>query len=198
MLPDSSTLAGSALNDVHSVVYQKVQSFLKSELPKVLGLSFDFWSDNVRRLSYINYRINWVDSEYQMQSLCLKTAYFPHPHSGEEIAKDFEKIKKEFGLEDKIFRACTDNGSNVKLGCQILGLNWDSCLRHDISLLVSTDLLKHNDMEAIRVLQAKMKQINKKLMFRYDELKKIQDDEYNRTLYRILTELHNICKCLSH
>lgn len=193
-LPDSSTLAGTALNDVYSVVHQKVKLILKSNLPNVLGLSFDFWSDNVRRLSYISYKIYWIDSEFQMQSVCLKTAYFPHPHTGEEIAKDFEMVKKEFELTDKIIRACTDNGSNVKLGCKILGLDWNSCLGHDISLLVSTDLLKHEEMESIRELQKKMKAINKKLLFKYEDLRKIHDVEYNKTLYGVLNELENICK----
>lgn len=192
-LPDKSTLAGTALNDIYSVVYERVQAILKSRLPNVLGVSFDFWSDNVRRLSYINYWINWI-SQFQMQSVCLKTAYFPHPHTGEEIAKSFQNVKQEFGLNNKIFRACTDNGSNVKNACEILDLDWHSCLAHDISLLVSTDLLKHDDMEDIRALKKKMKKINKALMFKYEELRKIHDEEYNKTLYRILSELENICE----
>lgn len=160
----------------------------------MLGVSFDFWSDNVRRLSFINYWINWINEEFQMQSLCLKTSYFPHPHKGDQIAAHFEKVKEEFHLTDKIFRACTDNGSNVKLACQILGLDWHSCLGHDISLLVSTDLLNHKDMEDIRLLQKKMKKINKALVFKYDELRNKHDEEHNTTLYRIFTELENICK----
>lgn len=195
-LPDKSTLAGSALNDIHEVVYKKTQTIMKSSLPNVLGVSFDFWSDNVRRLSYINYWINWIDEKFQMQSICLKTSYFPHPHTGEQIAEHFEKVKVEFALTDKIFRACTDNGGNVKLACRILGLDWDSCLGHDISLLVSTDLLNHKDMEDIRLLQKKLKKINKTLVFKYEELRNIHDEEYNTTLYRIFTELENICKFL--
>lgn len=193
-LPDSSTLAGTALNDVYSVVYNLVQSICKTELPNVLGTSFDFWGDNVRRLSYINYWINWIDSKYQMRSICLKTDYFPHPHTGEEIAKSFESVKNEFGLTEKIFRACTDNGSNVKLACKILDLDWKSCLAHDVSLLVSVDLLHHEEMESLQLLQTKMKNINKALMYKYEELRKTHDDEYNKTLYRIFSELENICK----
>lgn len=195
-LPDKSTLAGSALNDIHAVVNEKVQIVLKSSLPNVLGVSFDFWSDIVRRLSYINYWIYWIDDQFQMKSLCLKTSYFPHPHTGEQIAAHFEKVKVEFGLTSKIFRACTDNGSNVKLACQILGLDWDSCLGHDISLLVSTDLLEHKDMGEIQQLQTKMRKINNSLVFKYEELRKIHDEEHNTTLYRIFSELENICKFL--
>lgn len=127
-------------------------------------------------------------------SICLKTAHFPHPHKGVEIARAFEKLKDEFDLNDKVFQACTDNGSNVKCACNILGIDWNSCLGHDICLLVSTDLLKHEDMEDIRKLKDKMKKINKALMFKYEELRQLHDGEYNKTLYRILSELENICE----
>lgn len=160
----------------------------------MLGVSFDFWSDNVKRLSFINYWLNWIDSNFQMKSVCLKTAYFPHPHTAEEIAKSFTNVMKEFDLKGKQFRACTDNGSNVKKACKILKLDWDSCLGHDIHLLVSKDLLQHKDMEDLRTLKMKMKRINKALMYKYEELKQIHDEEYNTTLYRVLSELENICK----
>lgn len=65
---------------------------------------------------------------------------------------------------------------------------------HDICLLISIDLPKHKDMEPIRKLKTKMKKINKALKFRYDELRQIHDQEYNKTLYRVLYELENICK----
>lgn len=75
-LPDKSTLSGTALNDIYCVVYGKVQEILKSKLPNVLGVSFDFWSDNVKRLYFINYWINWIDSHFRMQSVCLKNRIF--------------------------------------------------------------------------------------------------------------------------
>lgn len=194
-LPDRKSLANAALNDIYSVVYGKVQEIVRaSNVPNVLNVSFDFWSDNVKRLSYINYWISWIDPDFVMQNVCLKTEYFPHPHTGEEIAKAFEDVKLEFGLTDKKFRGCTDNGSNVKKASEILDLDWDSCLAHDLNLLVATNLLAHDDMEEVRSLINKMKQINKALMFRYEDMKKMHDDEYNKTLYRILSELENICE----
>ncbi|KAJ6642307.1 E3 SUMO-protein ligase ZBED1, partial [Pseudolycoriella hygida] len=175
----------------------KVQEIVRAtHVPNVLNVSFDFWSDNVKRLSYINYWISWIDPDFVMQNVCLKTEYFPHPHTGEEITKAFEDVKSEFGLTDKKFRGCTDNRSNVKKASEILDFDWDSCLAHDLNLLVATNLLEHDDMEEVRSLIHKMKQINKALMFRYEDMKKMHDDEYNKTLYRILSELENISDLL--
>ncbi|KAJ6639275.1 E3 SUMO-protein ligase ZBED1, partial [Pseudolycoriella hygida] len=183
-LPDRKSLANAALNDIYSVVYVKVQEIVRaSHVPNVLNVSFDFWSDN-------------IDPDFVMQNVCLKTEYFPHPHTGEEIAKAFEDVKSEFGLKDKKFRGCTDNGSNVKKASEILDFDWDSCLAHDLNLLVATNLLEHDDMEEVRSLIHKMKQINKTLMFRYEDMKKMHDDEYNKTLHRILSELENISDLL--
>ena len=193
-LPNSTTLSRDALNDIYSVVYKKAQDFVKLSLPNVLGVSFDFWSDNVKRLSYINYTINWIDSDFKMQNISLKTECFPHPHTAKDIANSFSKLKTEFGLNDKTFHVTTDNGSNVKKACKLLGVEWDSCMGHDIHLLVAVDLLQHKDMENFRTLKKKLKCINKALIYKYEELKKLQDEIYNQTLFRILSELENICK----
>lgn len=84
-LPDKKSLANAALNDIYSVVYGKVQEIVRtSNVPNVLIVSFDFLSDNVKRLLYINYWISWIDPDFVMQNVCLKTEYFPHPHTGKK------------------------------------------------------------------------------------------------------------------
>lgn len=194
-LPDRTTLANAALNDVYSSLSNHIHQFVKSKLPSAISISFDFWTDNVKRVSYMNFWIHWVDSEFAMRKMCLGFLRFPHPHTGESVAIAFENLKQDYKLEDKKFLAVTDNGKNLKKACRILKLDRDPCLAHNLHLLVATDLInKHPEMDCIRELISRMKAINKSLIYRYEELKQINDDEYNKRLFHVLSTLKNICE----
>lgn len=195
-MPDRNTLSHAALNDIYSVIYKNVSTMVATSLPKVLPISFDFWSDNGKRMSYLTYWTTWIDADFVMKKVCLRTFNFPHPHTGKEVARSFIDLKKEFKLEDKLFYATTDGGSNLAKACKDLNLPREPCLCHVIHNLAAKDLLKHDKMKNVQDLIKKMKRIMKTLMYKYEELKQIHDQEYNKRLYEILRNLQEISEIL--
>lgn len=191
-LPDRNTISRAALDDIYAVAYKNVSSTLKDSLPNVLPISFDFWTDNAKRMSYLSYWIYWIDSDFVMNKVCLRTFSFPHPHTGDAIAKSFKDLIAEFKFENKTFYATTDSGSNIVSACKILKLVREACLCHNIHLFVPTDLLQNEVMEPVCDLIARMKRVIKALMYNYQQLKQIHDDEYNTRLYDILQNLERI------
>lgn len=191
--PDRTTLADTVLNDIYKALKVYIKTFVQS-LPKTLTISMDFWSDNVKRVSYINYWIHWIN-DFAMQKICLGIKRFPHPHTGQEIADAFNRVMEEFKLKDNKFLAVTDSGGNIKKACQILNLEREPCLCHNLHLLVAEDLIKHHkDLQPIRDLIIRMKKIKKCLIYKYEDLKRINDEEYNRRLYHLVSSLQDICE----
>lgn len=194
-LPDRTTLANTALNDIYSAVKGYITKFVKTSLPRTITTSFDFWSDNVKRISYINYWVHWINNDFEIQKLCLGIKRFPHPHEGQLIADPFNCIVNEFGLSDKNFVGVTDSGSNIKLACRLLNLEREPCLCHNLHLLVAYDLIKkHPSMKPIRDLIIRMKVAKKALIYKYEDLQKIHDQEYNKRLLHLISSLQNICE----
>ncbi len=58
-LPDRTTLSDAALNDIYSALKVYTKKFVELWLPRTITISMDFWRDNVKRVSYINYWINF-------------------------------------------------------------------------------------------------------------------------------------------
>lgn len=182
-MPDRNTLSHAALNDIYSVIYKNIHTVISASLPKVVPISFDFWNGNIKRMAYISYWATWIDSEYVIRKVCLQTANFPHPHTHDVIAKSFQSLKSKYGIENRKFLPCTDNGSNLIKACKALKLPRELYLAHNIHLLVSVDLLKNSAMEMVQDLISKLKRIMKSLMYKYQQLKQIHDQEFNKPLH---------------
>lgn len=198
-LPDRTTISDTALNDIYSNLKAYIKKFVKSSLPKTVTNSMDFWTDNVKRESYINYWVHWISDVFEMQKLCLGIKKFPHPHTGEDIAKAYTELMRDFELQDKRFLSVTDSGGNLKKGCRLLKLEREACLCHNLHLLVAHDLIeKYAAMQQVRDLIRRMKEVKKAILFRYEEMKKINDDEYNKRLIHLVSTLQNISKQINY
>lgn len=194
-VPDRKTLANAALNDIYTALLKLIHKYVESAVPNMFSISFDFWTDNVKRVSYITYWIHWMSPEFKMEKMCLRVVSFPHPHNGELIKQAFNQLMADFKLTEKRRLAVTDNGSNLIKACKLLELEREPCICHNLHLLVSVDLIKnHPCMQPIRDLIVRMKTIYKKLVYKYEQLKKMNDDDYNRRLYDVISSLENICE----
>lgn len=139
----------------------------------------------MKRISFINYWIHWIDSDFKIQKLCLGVTRFPHPHNAKLITSNFKCKMSEYKLDSKTFVA----------SCRLLKLEREPCLGHNFHLLVATDLIQNNAaLQPVRDLIKRMKEIYKDLVFKYENLKKIYDEEYNRRLHSIISTVQNICK----
>lgn len=66
-VPDRKTLANAALNDIYTALLKLIHKYVESAVPNMFSTSFDFWTDNVKRVSYITYWIHWMSSEFKME-----------------------------------------------------------------------------------------------------------------------------------
>lgn len=80
-----------------------------------IGISLDIWTDKVRKHSYVNINMHYVDDEMVREhTVCVKPFEEPSK-TGDNILKEISGILKCFGLnlhDDITF--VTDRGSNIK------------------------------------------------------------------------------------
>lgn len=197
-LPTRTTISCEALYDVYKCVKSKVIDFLDSA-PENGHITFDAWTDNHKKLSYTTYTYHFIDKSWNMRSTVLKTSYFPHPHRASDLVVDFNNMRREFGLEAKHLTAVTDGGSNVKKCTELLDILRLGCVAHSCNRLIQHDLLNCDDIEIneLRTVIAKMKKVQRALIYKFEELKNIHErDQQNKIQLIIdeLCELNDICE----
>lgn len=199
-LPSSRTLLQYALSDVYHWVLATVKKQLESA-PSTICFTFDAWTDNYRRRSYITYTAHWIDQNWCLRYATLRTSLFPHPHSGEAIEKDFRDMCKEFNLCNKAWIATTDNGANRIRACQLLKVLRLPCVAHGLHLLIGTDLFKPNKncdndehLNKLQELLSKMRECHRTLIFKFDDLQTEFDKTKNEKIWNTLENHSNLGK----
>lgn len=197
-LPTTATIRCEALNDVYKCIKEKVIRVL-NDSPDNANMTFDAWTDNHKKLSYITYTYHFVDKEWNIRSTVLKTSYFPHPHKATDLVKNFKEMKKEFGIESKRITAVTDGGSNIIKCTELLGIERMGCVGHSCNRLIQHDLLQCGDIEIKKLKDViiKIKKLQRALTYKFEELKRIHEtDQHSQILFMIeeLCELDQICE----
>lgn len=186
-LPSRSTLSMSALDDMYFC--------MKAELLKILNASsehstitFDMWSDNQKHISYITYTYHYISHDWIMKSTVLKTSMFEHPHTAERIRDNFESMMQEYKIAEKNIVCITDGGTNVKKCVELLNLKRFGCIAHSANRLIQHDLMKNDDVKPISDLIVKLRKIQKSLLYKYQEMKNIHEDDRQKQMYALLEE----------
>lgn len=128
-IPSKAIISKTALDDVYLACRLKFEDQLKV-LPTAISITFDFWTDRVKRSSYVTY--HWMH-DFVLRNMSLKTEAFPHPHTGEDIRTAFELLLMEFKLTDKTILAVTDGGTNLIKACKLLKLDRLPCVSHSLT-----------------------------------------------------------------
>ncbi|XP_031639538.1 zinc finger BED domain-containing protein DAYSLEEPER-like [Contarinia nasturtii] len=191
-IPSRTTISNMALDDMFSILKKKLISNLK-ETQDHCCISFDMWTDNYRRISYITYTCHYITSEWKLQSRVLKTSMFEHPHTCSRIAENFHSMISEYAIEQKEIIAITDEASNVIGAVDQMGLKRIPCIAHKINRLIQYDLLiKGQDIDEVTEVIRKVRRIQKALLFSYGALIKIAKGERQRQVLELLEEITNI------
>uniref|UniRef100_A0A1X7U553 HAT C-terminal dimerisation domain-containing protein n=1 Tax=Amphimedon queenslandica TaxID=400682 RepID=A0A1X7U553_AMPQE len=120
----------SVINPIRLAIpclYEDTRHNLESKLASsstkciVLFLSTsDLWSSHTSD-PFLVYTIHYIDSNWTMQTRCLKALYLPQDHTGENIEEALGLILEDWKLSSqKQVAITTDNGSNIKLVCNLL------------------------------------------------------------------------------
>lgn len=156
------------------------------------AITSDGWTDNFVRQSYTTYTHHYINDKWQTKHRILKTGIHDGKHTAENIRDQFNKTKQEFGLLDKKIVCVTDSAANMKKAVRLLGLRHVPCIAHSINLLVQKDLMMHASMHPLREILSKIRKVQKKLMYKHCELKKLSDQDHQKKMFLFIDEICEI------
>lgn len=193
--PRGRTIATTALQDVFEL-YEKIVKDILSTAPINISLVLDLWTDNYKKLSYINIKIHYCQ-KFELIAASLKTEYFPHPHTGSRIADCVITTLKDFKLDNKIINAVNDGASNIVAGMRIGSINRYECMAHSLHRFLVHDILENPDFAVINNIVKKLKTNFKKLSYATEELTKIQRVYSEENIIDILLDTNEIVESLN-
>lgn len=111
-LPSRTTVSIGALDDIYLCVKNKLIERLSTSGSHAT-VTFDAWTDNHKRISYITYTYHFIEN-WSMRTAVLKTSSFTHPYTSKRIKDDFESTMAEFNVLNKRISVVTDGASTMK------------------------------------------------------------------------------------
>ena len=105
--------------------------------------------------SFISYTGHYLAPDYsgELKSKVLECAPYDKRHTSKNLKEDFDRMGKEFQIENKMVHVNVDNASNVQGAVQDLECESDGCLAHKLNLSVKDPF---KDSPEIREIQTKM------------------------------------------
>jgi hypothetical protein len=103
-------------------------------------ITVDLWTAR-NKTGFIGITCHWLTSEFKIIDLLLCCEQISYPHTSETISSFISTKLKEFNLEDKVFFAISDNGSNMISAFNNLEkIIRIPCIAHNIHLSVNKGL----------------------------------------------------------
>ncbi|CAH1104409.1 unnamed protein product [Psylliodes chrysocephalus] len=137
-LPSRKTLSNTLLPAKYEELHIKVTEVLKSA--KSVSITTDGWT-SINNDSFIAVTAHFIDDNFQIKSVLLEVGVCKFNHTSRHLADDLNRVVSEWGLENKIFLALSDNAANIKKAI-IDELKWKHlpCIAHTINLIVKDAL----------------------------------------------------------
>lgn len=185
-LPCRATVALSALDDLYDCFKKKLTDILATTTDHAT-ITFDCWTDSAKRTAYITYTYHYMN-DWKIQTAVLKTAMLAKPHTGERLRENFEEMLEEYDLTNKKISVVTDGGSNIVKACKSMKILRFGCIGHIIHNTITRDLMKNTSVQVIIDLVAHIRQIQRKLLYKNAELRKIYNDEQQSRMWTLLED----------
>lgn len=113
-------------------------------------------------------------------------------HTSQNICDDFWCVLKEYGLENKKIVCVTDSAANMVAACRLIGNHRVPCIAHKTNSLIQKDMLHHPSVKEIPALLAKIREGQKKLIYRFDELRQLKDKDNQNQMSLFLNEISEL------
>lgn len=158
-MPSPFIVSGYALSELYETLLVKIKDIIAEDASLHFALTFDFWTDQCRRLDYITFSLHYLTTEFELKALTLSTEIV----TAENIHDIVEDIKKRFALYDKHITAVSDAEVNVKRAVAVANMSHHQCLGHALHNLVIVDGI--NTVPEIATLVQKCKNIVKAVRY---------------------------------
>ena len=98
-LPSSKYLSKVAIPALYEETRQKLESDLKEV--GFFSATTDIWS-SITGEPYISYTVHYINPDWNLESECLQTLFFPADHPAQNIAEILQDTLDQWGLKPKI------------------------------------------------------------------------------------------------
>lgn len=156
------------------------------------AITSDAWTDNNVHLSYTTYTHHYINDNWELKHRVLKTGLCEGKHTSENIRDSFDETKHEFGLAGKKIVCVTDSAANMKKAVRLLGLKHVPCIAHMANLLIQQDLMTNEKIQPLRDILTKIRKAQRKLIYKYGELKKIHEMDQQNKISLFINEMSEI------
>ena len=132
--PDRNSIATNYMPQL----YDREKAHVQQQISGIshFAITTDIWPSRARH-SYIEMTVHCVSEAFELQSHMLGMSEFPESHTAENVVETLQHILQEWKLPaDSLSTATTDNGRNIALAMEILGLPDMPCFSHTLQLAV--------------------------------------------------------------
>lgn len=138
-LPHKDYFSRVAIPSMYENTREQISLKMKKEA-HYFSATTDLWSSCTSE-PYLSLTVHYIDTEWNLQSHCLQANYMPEDHTGEQLQDALSTSFDEWNLDSrKLVAITTDNGSNIKLACQLLKFKRLSCFGHNLDLAINKGL----------------------------------------------------------
>ena len=176
---------------------------MKAELAQAMYLSFttDIWTTDVSSNSLLNLTAHWLTDSFERKSAVLHAQSFPGSRTGENIAKIFDAMFKEWSIEkEQVHLIVRDNAANMVKAMKDGGYADLGCFTHTLQLIVHEGVLPQRlvkDTVAVcrkiaghfkhsPLAYSKLKDIQRSLSLPLHHFKHDEPTRWNSTLYMLM------------
>lgn len=92
-------------------------------------------------------------------------------------------------MENKTITCVTDSAANMVAACKLIGSHRLPCIAHKTNTLIQKDLMQNPEVKEIPALLTKMRAGQKKLMYKFEDLRQMREEDNQNQLVLLLNEI---------
>lgn len=155
-------------------------------------MTFDSFCDKVHHRSYNTYTLHQIDDQWNLESRVFKTSLMELSHTSQNICNDFNGVVDEYKLNNKKIVCVTDSAINMVGACRLIGNYRVPCIAHKANTLIQKDMMQNPSVKEIPKLLAKIRKGQKMLMYRFEELRQIRDEDIQNQFALLMNEISEL------
>ena len=138
-MPGRKYFSQKAIPELYNNVREEVKSLVLEA--SNYALTTDMWSAE-NMAPYMSLTAHIITSDWELESKCLQTSFFPENHTAENISDALRDALEDWGLdENKLSAITTDNAANITAAItKNLKWPWLNCFGHNLNLAVTNAL----------------------------------------------------------
>lgn len=178
-IPARTTISRNALDDA----YDAVRNIILRQMPTEFRyhVSTDTWTDRYRKFPYIAVVLHFLNEEFELKCISLKTDYFEGPHTASAIREEVVSTLKNFEIDEKqMFAAITDSASNMVSGFR--NFIHIRCADHRMHRALTKDFYETSTGRKVLQLRSQLMRMYKHLLYKKTYVSKVakerQQDNY--------------------